>query len=89
MNTGNDKTVVGFTRVKDQDAVIVIVNFWTKFQSIKLDTKDFSGKYKNVFTGNVEDVKALSDSSLQPWQYKVWKKQSSISFCILNKKANK
>lgn len=72
--TSSDENVYAFTRSKDGNDVLVILNLSENGQEIQLQGDTFTGKYKNVFTGEEETFSADRQLSLTPWQYLVFEK---------------
>ena len=70
--TGNDKAVYAFLRKKDNRQLFVVLNLSENEQKTQLKGGDFTGKYKELFTGQVKEWKAGDKISLSPWQYLVY-----------------
>ena len=64
--------VYAFSRKKNNNEVIVIINLSDSKQSLKL-SKDIKGMTE-LFTDKKEDVKAGETLEMTPWQYKVYSK---------------
>ncbi len=73
--TGNDQAVYAFLRKKDNRRLLVVLNFSENEQKTLLKGNDFTGKYKELFTGQVKEWKAGEKISLSPWQYLVYETQ--------------
>ena len=67
--------VISFYREKNKDAVLPILNFSDKTVDIQLDTKYYQGKYKELFTGKIFDIKEKTALQLLPWTYLVLVKE--------------
>ncbi len=67
--------VISFYREKNKDAVLPILNFSDKTVDIQLDTKYYQGKYKELFTGKIFDIKEKTVLQLLPWSYLVLVKE--------------
>ncbi len=69
----NDKPsqVISFSREKDGDKVISIINFSSQPVTVILNSKYHTGKYTELFTGTKYELKANDEMSLQPWSYLV------------------
>lgn len=67
----NDKMyqVISFSRTKDNDQVIPIMNFSGKPVTVKLDTKYQKGKYTNYFTNTKVTLNGDDVMTLKPWEY--------------------
>lgn len=70
--TGNDENVYAFTREKNGDKVVVIINLSSKPQDISLEGNDFPGTYTNLFTGNEITLKEKMKHNMAPWEYMVF-----------------
>jgi glycosidase len=66
--TGSDEQVVAYTREKNGDKVLVVINLSAKAQSVTLA---IAGKYNNVFTGKEATLTAGQKMALKPWEYLV------------------
>ncbi len=73
--TGNDKTVYAFLRKKDKRQLFVVLNLSENEQKTQLKGSDFKGKYKELFTGQLKELKAGDKISLSPWQYLVYESE--------------
>ena len=49
IRTGNDAFVYAFTREKEGDKVVVIINLSSANQNIRLQGSGYAGNYKNIF----------------------------------------
>lgn len=72
----NDKLeqVISFSRTKDKDKVITIVNYSDKPATVKLNTKYQKGDYTELFSGNKITLKGDDVLEMKPWQYFVLEK---------------
>jgi 1,4-alpha-glucan branching enzyme len=75
IQTGNDDKLYAFTRKKDQDQVMVILNLSPGMQTIRLAGHSFLGNFKNVFTGEVKRFEDEEAFSMKPWEYLVFVRQ--------------
>ena len=76
IETGADRAVYAFTRAKNGDRVVVVINLSNTPQDIELNTKALRGRYQDVFARadlNWGDSERLA---LQPWEYLVLEAQS-------------
>ncbi len=73
----NDKPeqVLSFSRAKNGDQVIPIINYSTKPVVVKLDSKFQKGKYLELFTKTPIELKGDDVFTLDPWKYLVLVKQ--------------
>ncbi|MFT3912199.1 MAG: alpha-amylase family glycosyl hydrolase [Ferruginibacter sp.] len=65
----NDKPeqVISFSREKNGDKVIPVINFSDKPVIVKLNSKYQLGKYSDLFTGAIYELNGNDQISLQPW----------------------
>lgn len=70
IKTGNDTNIYAFTREKDGDKVLVIINLSSKDQ--KGNIQGAAGSYTDVFTATKQEWKDGDSISLKPWEYKVY-----------------
>ena len=70
IKTGNDTKIYAFTREKDGDKVLVIINLSSMEQNGKLEGA--AGSYTDVFTATKQEWKDGDSISLKPWEYKVY-----------------
>lgn len=68
--TGNDENIYAFTREKDGDKVLVVINLSSKPQKGSL--KGAAGSYKDIFAGSTQDIKDDAAIDLKAWEYKVY-----------------
>lgn len=69
--TGNDENVYAFTREKDGDKVVVIINLSNDSQNVQLEGPDFPGTYQNAFTEEDMTLEKGSAMELGAWEYLV------------------
>jgi len=67
----NDKMeqVISFSREKNSDKVITIINFSNKPVSVTLDAKYDAGIYTELFTGKKTALKGVDKMMLPAWGY--------------------
>lgn len=72
----NDKMeqVISFSRTKDKDRVIPIINYSDKPVTVKLNAKHLKGTYTEVFSGQKINLKGDDVFTLKPWEYLVLEK---------------
>jgi glycosidase len=70
VNTGNDEHIYAFTREKDGDKVLVIINLSSKTQ--KGNINDINGSYTEVFTSSQKEWKDGETVELKAWEYLVF-----------------
>lgn len=74
VNDQQDK-IISFHREKNADAVLPILNFSKETVKVNLDTKYFQGKYKELFTGKLFNLKDKTSLEMAPWSYLVLVKE--------------
>ncbi len=74
VNDKQDK-VISFYREKNNDAVFPILNFSGEEVVVDINTKFYQGKYKELFSGKMFDIKDKTTFTLAPWAYLVLVKQ--------------
>lgn len=74
VNDKQDK-VISFYREKNNDAVFPILNFSGEEVVVDINTKYYQGKYKELFSGKMFDIKDKTTFTLAPWAYLVLVKQ--------------
>jgi 1,4-alpha-glucan branching enzyme len=69
----NDKQdqVISFSRTKDNDRVIAIINYSDKPTTVKLNSKYQKGNYTELFSSAKITLKEDDVFELKPWEYKV------------------
>ncbi|MFT4758627.1 MAG: alpha-amylase [Paraglaciecola sp.] len=70
--TGKDEAVYAFTREKDGDKVLVILNLSSDKQAIKLEGDSYVGDYSNVFANETKKLMEDMTMNLKPWDYLVF-----------------
>lgn len=63
--------VISFSREKNNNIVIPIINFTKKPVKVKLNTKYYKGTYKNWFTNKMITLNGEDTMDLAPWEYVV------------------
>lgn len=72
----NDKMeqVISFSRTKDKNRVIPIINYSDKPVTVKLNSKHLKGDYTEVFSGKKITLNGDDVFTLKPWAYLVLEK---------------
>jgi len=70
--TGNDDNIYAFTREKDGDKVLVIINLSSKKQKAVLQGGNAAGSYTQLYSGAKKDVKEGDTFELAAWDYLVF-----------------
>jgi len=70
LDTG-DEDVLAFSRQKDGDILITIINLSAGQHSIEMNTSGLEGAYENVFGSSTTTVSDKSKFNLKPWDYLV------------------
>ena len=66
------ENVICFTREKDGDKVLVIINLSAEVRNVKLEGENLEGAYTNLYTNETVVMNAVEEISLDPWQYLVY-----------------
>ena len=70
--TGKDDSIYAFTREKDGDKVLVVINLSKNAQEFSLNCTDCRGTYNNVFSGMKEEIKEGQKMNLKSWGYLIF-----------------
>jgi alpha-amylase len=70
VKTGNDENIYAFTREKDGDKVLLIINLSSKAQKAKISP--VPGRFTDVFSKTQKEFKAEETIELKPWEYFVY-----------------
>ncbi len=70
--TGNDENIYAFTRAKDGEKVVIVINLSAKTQAAKLSGSDVAGDYTDVFSQQKKALKEGDTVELKAWQYLVY-----------------
>jgi len=68
IETGNEN-VYAYRRQKDNDKVVVALNFSDKKQSFEMKGEGSVGAFNNVFSGVKTEIKDGMSMTLEPWDY--------------------
>ena len=72
VNNDHMSEVISLYREKNNDAVLSIYNFSDKNLPTNLDTRYYSGQYRELFTGKIFNINSEKISiTLKPWEYLV------------------
>lgn len=63
--------IISFSREKNGDMVLTIINFSAKPVNVTLDTKYITGQFTELFSGRNYDLKGNDMFDIAPWGYKV------------------
>ena len=66
--------VISFSRSKDKDKVIVVMNYSDQPTTVKLNSKFQKGDYTEVFSDQKITLKSDDLFTLKPWEYMVLEK---------------
>lgn len=72
IKTCRDKKVLGFSREKDGNRVVVFLNLTGKSVKFKARLQDINGDYSDYFTGNSITLKEREKFTLESWGYRVY-----------------
>ncbi|CAH0999197.1 Cyclomaltodextrinase [Neolewinella maritima] len=70
--TGNDENIYAFTREKNGDRVVVIINLSGEAQTGTLAGDGYTGTMTELFSEDSAEVVPGMDISLEPWAYRVY-----------------
>ncbi len=73
--TGNDENIYAFTREKNGDQVVVIINLSAENQTATLQGDAFPGEYTEVFIEETMQLENDMQVNLEPWEYRVYSNQ--------------
>ena len=69
IKTSDNENVYAFTREKDGDKIVVILNLSSDSKEVELKGKQFVGDYTNVFTNSSISLSEAMKIQLNPWHY--------------------
>ncbi len=72
IHTGKDQDIYAFTRVKEGDRVVVVVNLSSNHHQVHLAFNFKEGPFFSLFSGRKEFIEQGLDLHLDPWDYKVY-----------------
>jgi glycosidase len=72
----SEKDVLVFSREKNGDKVLVIINLSNKTKSFKCTSNVLKGKYTELFSGKTVKLKSSLSMELKPWSYTVYTRTS-------------
>jgi glycosidase len=70
--TGKDEYIYAFTREKNGDRVVVVINLSGERQSFTLQGDDFAGTYTEVFSNGRAVLNPDMEDELGAWEYRVY-----------------
>ncbi len=74
ISAADEKNVLVFTREKDGNKVLVMINMTGNDQKVKLNNVLLAGKYKELFSGKKAKLKTEVETELEAWGYRVYYK---------------
>jgi hypothetical protein len=74
ISAADEKNVVVFSREKDGQKVLVMINMTGNDQNVKLNNPLLAGKYKELFSEKKVKMKAEVETELEAWGYRVYYK---------------
>lgn len=75
--TGNDDNIYAFTREKNGDRIVVIINLSADEVDAKLGGEGYAGAYTEVFGEGDMTLEAGKTFTLSPWQYLVYEQKTN------------
>ena len=70
----NNDSVVAYSREKDGDRIVTVINLSPKKHSVELSTAGLEGAYNNVFGSSTTSLSSNTNFNLKPWDYLVLSK---------------
>jgi 1,4-alpha-glucan branching enzyme len=74
LSPSNDKAVFAFSRAKEQNKVIVILNLSGQEQKVTVNGDSLVGNFKGLFDGKNVKFSQKESFTLKPWEYRVYYK---------------
>jgi len=74
INTNNEENIYAFTRKKNEDQVVVILNLSKRPQQAILEGEEFLGTYNNVFGSGTMSLQKDMKVTLHAWDYLVFER---------------
>ena len=68
------QAVLSFVRQKEQDKIFVVLNFSPSQQTVAFQHEIQLGDYKELFTGELENIEKGSVVDIEPFAYRVYVK---------------
>lgn len=75
ISTGNDDNIYAFTREKNGDQIVVIINLSASEEDFVLKGESFAGNYTEIFGEGDMELKAGMTMTLNPWSYMIFEKK--------------
>jgi glycosidase len=69
--TSQNDAIFSFTRTKDEDKVLVILNLSPQRQTVTIRGRSAQGEYHDLFTHEPETISVHGKFTLEPWAYRV------------------
>jgi alpha-amylase len=69
--TDHDEAVYAFTRQKENDQIAVIANLTDQPQTVRIGGEGYEGKYIEIFSRQLTELKPGMRLTLKPWEYRV------------------
>jgi len=76
ITTDHPETVFAFTREKNGDKILVILNLSDEQKSTTLQGEEFTGEYKQIFGSEKTWLSNGFKLELLPWEYRVYEQKS-------------
>jgi len=74
LKNNHPEKVMAFTRLKDESALLTVINFSKSPIKVKLKDKSIRGTYKDIFTGKEIFICPGKSIELSPWGYMIMKR---------------
>jgi len=75
VSSSNDKAVYAFLRKDPKQKLFVVLNLTAKEQMVQFSGKEFTGPYKELFSGHTKRWKPGDKEKLAPWEYRVYESE--------------
>ena len=69
--TDHDEAIYAFSRQRDNDRVIVLLNLSAQAKTFRLTGQGYEGVYTEVFSRQPMELKQDMSLTIKPWDYKV------------------
>ncbi len=77
VQTDNSDQIIAFSREKNGDKVLTVINFTDKRAKVKLKTQYHKGNYSEFFSGKPYEIQDEIELNLEAWKYAVLVKKKN------------
>lgn len=78
ISSADDERVIAYERVKDGDAVVVLLNMSGEPRKVGLASVSMPGFYEELFTGAEMELTDGYSEELGPWNYRVYRVENAV-----------